>query len=125
MVNNEYMQMMNEYVHACKPAVCKLLTDLAKAWGMSSTIYTLRTPYQEYGWYIESNHIGVVIAVNCENPQKYYDPESWELMLGKPWHHSTQGLGQQSYLANFPVTEDGVESIVAYINEWGYQHFSI
>ena len=125
MFNTEYMQLMSNYARLFKPVICDVLNNAGYAWGIRSTIYTLRTPYQEYGWYIEGNGLGVVISINCDNPNRYEDLRSWQFMLGKPASSVIAGLGQQHYIITFPMTNNGIEAIAAYLNDWGPDRFAI
>lgn len=124
MSETEYTQLMSSYTRAFKPVICGILNNVAYAWGLRNTIYTLRTPQQEYGWYIENDDVGVVISIHCENPNHYHNPDSWRLKLGKLSTHPITGLDHQSYFTAFPMTTDGLESISAYLNDWGPQHFA-
>ena len=125
MFNTEYMQLMSNYARMFKPVICDLLNNAGYAWGIRSTIHTLRTPYQEYGWYIHGNGLGVVISIHCENPNRYEDLRSWQFRVGKPSHSSMPGLGQQNYFRSFPMTNNGIEAIAAYLSDSGPQHFAI
>lgn len=122
---NPYLQMMSDYSRTCRSAVIQLLSQLATAWGMDGTITTSKTPdLIEYSWEIQDDELGVVITLDCENPQRYNSPEVWRLMVGKPARYSAPGLGNHSYFRTFPVSNEGLMGIADYINEWGSAHFS-
>jgi hypothetical protein len=125
-VNWEYVNEKREVAEQCRPILTNLLSQVSQAWGMGSYVETISSQYFDYGWYIEGNGILIGYELNSDG----INPQIFKLELIRRNPQAAQMTRQSGItfspfevINTFPLTDDGVNQSVAWINHHGPRWF--